>query len=76
MPLTDVDIRTGVCPKCGAKDIRRLGGWGASRHAVFRGLHLDQYVCVACGYLEEYVNRYDLKKVANYWARVPPMDSD
>jgi len=70
MQLTDVDIRTGVCPKCGAKDIR-FSGWGTSRLVVFKGIHVELYVCVSCGYLEEYVNRYDLKKLADSWGRVP-----
>src|SRR5262245_19115052 len=61
MRLTDVDMRTGVCPKCGAKEIRRRSGGGVDGCRVPTGLltsaRIDRFACVSCGYLEQYLDQ-------------------
>jgi predicted nucleic-acid-binding Zn-ribbon protein len=72
--LTNVDMRKGVCPKCGATDIRwkNRGGWGGNLNTGFLKIaRVDKFVCVSCGYLEEYVIRADRKKIADSWDPVP-----
>jgi len=74
------DMKNGLCPKCGARDIRvqrgsrrpddfrnylSLGWWSS-------GARVYNYACIACGYLESYIDAADLMKVAGKWDRVAP----
>jgi predicted RNA-binding Zn-ribbon protein involved in translation (DUF1610 family) len=68
------DLRKGVCPKCGAQDVRchRKSNLPDDKLSVtwLRGARIDRYVCVSCGYLESYVEASDLRKIADKWERV------
>jgi len=76
------DMKNGLCPKCGARDIRvqrgsrrpddfrnylSLGWWSS-------GARVYNYACIACGYLESYIDAADLMKVAGKWDRVAPAE--
>ena len=76
--IRETDIKTGTCPKCGGHDIRfqpwarrpnghrnylPFGWWGG-------GARIVNYACLGCGYLEDYLDPRDLKKVARNWERV------
>ena len=65
---------TRVCPKCGASDIVRIDGYtgpyGTGNNVmtgktIFSGVNVNRYVCLGCGYSEEWIDREDLEKVAN-----------
>ena len=65
---------TRVCPKCGASDIVRIDGYtgpyGTGNNVmtgktIFSGVNVNRYVCLRCGYTEEWIDREDLEKVAN-----------
>ena len=65
---------TRVCPKCGASDIVRIDGYtgpyGTGNNVmtgktIFSGVNVNLYVCLRCGYSEEWIDREDLEKVAN-----------
>lgn len=65
---------TRVCPKCGASDIVRIDGYtgpyGTGNNVmtgktIFSGVNVNRYVCLRCGYSEEWIDREDLEKVAN-----------
>ena len=62
-------MKNGVCPKCGAEDVRvdenRLSGRNALALTFFgRPVKIRNYICVACGYLENYIQEEDLAIVA------------
>jgi len=69
-------MQKGTCPKCGKKDVRvsrpgRNGGQGALVASAFSWARPLTYVCVACGYVEQWVNdRRFLDKLAEKWDRV------
>jgi predicted nucleic-acid-binding Zn-ribbon protein len=71
-------MKEGLCPKCGAKDIRRdENRWSARNFLAtsFFGrnpLRIRNYACVSCGYLESYIRTEDLHVVAGSWERVGP----
>lgn len=67
-------MKNGTCPKCGKKDVRvsdgRNNGAQPVMATVFTASRPLTYVCVACGYLEQWVtDRKFLDKVAEKWAR-------
>ena len=74
-------MKSGLCPKCGATDIRsgefleeKEGGYMGNRIPVIIALRntaawLDNFVCVRCGYVESYVA--DPKKLAEIAERWP-----
>jgi hypothetical protein len=70
------DMRKGVCPKCGASGVRcrREPGWGSDYLAVsvLSSAWTKHYVCVSCGYLENYVDPAALDKIAKKWERAEP----
>jgi predicted nucleic-acid-binding Zn-ribbon protein len=69
-------MKKGLCPKCGAKDIRRdENRWSARNFLAtsFFGrnpLRIRNYACASCGYLESYIRTEDLQVVARFWERV------
>jgi hypothetical protein len=70
-------MKDGICPKCGGNDVRMGRHWACRRDYLavsFRGnpAEVINYVCVSCGYLENYVSESDLAKVAKKWRRVGP----
>jgi len=60
-------MKKGACPKCGSKDIRWFGGWFSL---------YDRYVCISCGYFEEYYRPKHLVALARSGRRVEPMPSE
>jgi predicted nucleic-acid-binding Zn-ribbon protein len=61
--------KTGVCPKCGATDIRveRQRMWGTLipvRANVFGAVYASHFICASCGFVEMWVERpEDLEKI-------------
>lgn len=75
-------MRNGRCPRCGKGDIRVQAGfgrrWGPRNilNVGFWGVaKVDNYVCLACGYLESYVRAEDLGPIARSWEAVEPTES-
>ena len=64
-------MKTGVCPKCGGRDVRMTSAdiWNAASQRNFLPVKvgwfrsgrllprvlLNEFVCLACGYVETYV---------------------
>lgn len=67
------------CPKCSGSDIVRVpgevigvggGNWIRVGVSVFGAVKVSRYVCVACGFLEEWVdNRGSLQRIAEKWGK-------
>ena len=66
-------MRDGVCRNCGAAAVHWGYGEGyrSSIAAGMRRVRIAQYVCVQCGYLEEYVEPAALARIADNWEHVP-----
>ena len=66
-------MKTGTCPKCDGKAIHRVDGNRFGPDITLGGMSkafLNAYVCVACGYVELYVeDPADLPKIAARWPR-------
>lgn len=63
---------TGVCPKCsGAQIIRiegKVGPYGTGNNipigmTIFSAVKVQRYVCLHCGFSEEWIDRADLSKL-------------
>ncbi|MBR2651167.1 MAG: hypothetical protein IKD45_05855 [Clostridia bacterium] len=63
---------TKKCPKCGGGEILRFdghcGAYGAGNNmmlgtTIFSAVNVNRYVCVACGYSEEWIDEEDIKKL-------------
>jgi ribosomal protein S27AE len=63
---------TKQCPKCGSGDIVRFdgytGAYGTGNNVmvgstIFSGVNVNRYVCLACGYTEEWIDKEDLSRV-------------
>lgn len=63
-----------ICPKCEHSNIARLegsvGAYGAGNNAmigstIFSAVPVARYICLDCGYTEEWIEREDLPKVAS-----------
>jgi hypothetical protein len=76
-------MRKGVCPKCGSQSVYLMeNGIGAAEFQYIRGVgfgmsstDFECYLCTACGYFENYVNRRKhLEKIERKgeWKRVLP----
>jgi predicted nucleic-acid-binding Zn-ribbon protein len=71
--------KTGKCPKCGSteiytdgKDVKR-----SERNIItvtsFMRVFLNTYICTSCGYVEEYAENVDekkLEKIKEKWRKV------
>ena len=64
--------KTGICPKCGGRDILyaagEAGAYGAGNNIPtgvtnFSRVPVDRYICASCGYAEEWVDREGLDKL-------------
>ena len=70
---------TKRCPKCGSTDIvivdGYVGAYGSGNNIVTGALKqpalVDRFICVNCGYCEEWLRRTELNKLAdsNKWHR-------
>ena len=65
---------TKTCPKCHAVDIVRFdgyaGAYGAGNNVmtgstIFSAVNVNRYVCCACGYTEEWIDKEDIEKIVN-----------
>ena len=63
-----------TCPKCEGSDIVRLdgnvGAYGAGNTAMIGGTIFSagpvaRYICLDCGYTEEWIDREDIAKIKN-----------
>jgi hypothetical protein len=77
---TEGGMRDGICPKCGGEDVRMQHRGLAQRNYLPAGLwgkaiRLDNYACVACGYVESYVEPGDLSRLVKNWTSVVPRRS-
>ncbi len=63
---------TKTCPKCNSTDILRFDGssgpYGVGNNiqagvTVFSAVNVNSYVCASCGYVEEWVDTADLKRL-------------
>jgi ribosomal protein S27AE len=61
------------CPKCQSENIVRIdgytGGYGIGNNVktgntVFSAVNVNRYICCDCGYTEEWIDKEDLRKVA------------
>jgi hypothetical protein len=70
-----IAMKDGICPKCGGDDIR-MGRHNVCRRDWVlvslwgRAAPVVNYVCMSCGYLENYVREPDLAIIARNWRRV------
>ena len=65
---------TKLCPKCGSTDIIRfdgyLGPYGSGNNlmvgnTIFSSVNVNRYICCACGFTEEWIDKEDMAKVKN-----------
>lgn len=65
---------TNTCPKCGKHDIVRFDGfaeaYGSGNHVmtgstVFSAVNVNRYICLSCGFTEEWIDTCDLDKIEN-----------
>lgn len=55
---------TKICPKCQNVDIVRIARPNNSIIPGFGGVILSKYICLNCGYLEEWIEvKEDLEKI-------------
>ncbi len=62
-----------ICPKCGSNDIvivdGTAGAYGSGNNimtggTIFSAVKVDRYICVTCGFTEEWIRREELEKLA------------
>lgn len=77
-------LQTGKCPKCSGNEIytNKLTQKAGERCVIaiapisFAKLFVDSYICLACGYLEEYTSNDDLNdagkidKIKEEWLKI------
>jgi predicted nucleic-acid-binding Zn-ribbon protein len=71
-------MNTGLCPKCGSKNVyrRSFTFWNGSfadmmNITLWRKAHPDRFVCVDCGFMETYVSDPTARTtIAQTWTRV------
>lgn len=78
-------MRSGICPKCesdkiysGASLPLKKGPFGSNSIPVSLTsiAALDNYVCVACGYVESYLSETEkLTEIARKWPRMNEPDA-
>jgi len=62
------------CPKCQGENILRFDGrcgpYGSGNNimagnTIFSGVNVNTYVCIDCGYTEEWIDKEDLARLEN-----------
>lgn len=73
-------LRSRICPKCGCNDIvivnGSAGAYGSGNNimvgvTIFSAVPIDRYICVNCGFTEEWISQEGLQKLgkSNKWHR-------
>ncbi len=64
---------THICPKCKSTDILfakgEEQGYGIGnnvRAGIFKQVIINRYICCACGFTEEWMDKDDIPKVKKY----------
>ncbi len=66
--------KTGICPKCGGNDVVRIDGYAGpygtgnnvmTGKSIFSAVNVNRYICLSCGFSEEWIDEGDLAQVAN-----------
>ncbi len=66
--------RTRICPKCSSSDILIVdgyaGAYGSGNNVmvgatIFSAVKVNRYICMRCGFTEEWINTEDLEKIRN-----------
>ncbi len=80
--MENKSLKTGVCPVCECqniysdKDVSKRGERMIVPVTSFRQIFSDCYICISCGYIQEFVREIDLKnenligKLKDMWKRV------
>ena len=62
--------RNRICPKCECADIACekgcVGAYGAGNYvqvSAFSSVAIYRYICLSCGYTEEWIDAQDLEKI-------------
>lgn len=71
-------MKNGICPACGSSEVHEGTNFmfkGSSHNVIpfafMRFAPLDNYVCVNCGYVEQYIgNRAHLEAIRKKWPKV------
>ena len=70
-----------VCPKCGGTDILfipgKAGAYGTGNNipmgaTIFTYVKVHRYLCAACGYSEEWIDREDIPKLKQKFGESGP----
>ena len=65
---------TKMCPKCHSMDIMRVdgysGAYGTGNNVmtgatIFSAVNVNRYICMNCGFTEEWIDKEDLEKIRN-----------
>jgi predicted nucleic-acid-binding Zn-ribbon protein len=82
--MNNNSLKSGICPKCGGKDVysdkdkARHNERGFMMVSPATGYKIDTYVCLNCGYFEEYFNDEEFKdektkkKMLEKWTKINP----
>lgn len=63
-----------TCPKCGCYEIVRVEGsaglYGSGNNimigaTIFSAINVNRYVCLNCGYSEEWIDKEDIDRLKN-----------
>ncbi len=64
--------QTKICPKCGGIDLLvvpgNAGAYGTGNNimtgaTIFSAVPVNRYVCLSCGYSEEWIDKDDIEKL-------------
>lgn len=70
-------MKSGTCPKCGSTEVYMKNGGLQQGYVIAfgfantRSVTTDDYICLNCGYLEQYIPnaRETLKDIATKWKK-------
>lgn len=63
---------TKICPKCNSTDVVRVNGsvgsYGTGNNimigaTIFSAVNVNRYICCACGFTEEWIDKVDIDKI-------------
>ena len=81
--MNEQTLKSGACPRCGGKEVysdkdkeTRHNERAYMMASPMTGFTIDTYMCLACGYFEEYFKDKDVKsektisKIKEKWTKV------